>query len=186
MAGAGPCLHFEASGRSQPSHEALSIRIAGVCHCGVVTQSKPRRTGAKAYVYSATFAALSVALLAWLAVSVVEDLQLGRRGVVVTATVVDLRGNDRFHDCLASFDVDGVTYRQWSHAMPGCRLDDRIAIIVDPQDRSSLQATDAYDDRWYLYAVKGVAALAFGWLAVSMYSRRRRHERFMAEWNATS
>jgi hypothetical protein len=140
----------------------------------------------KAYVYSAAFAASSVALLTWLAVSVAEDIQLGRRGVVVTATVVDIRGNDRFHDCLASFAIGGVTYRQWSHAMPGCRLDDRIAIVVDPQDRSSLQATDAYDDRWYLYTVEGVAALAFGWLAVSMYGRRRRHERSTAEWNATS
>ena len=140
----------------------------------------------KARFFSVAFAVLCLALLTWLAVGVVGDVQLGRRGVVVTATVKDIRGNDRSHDCLASFAIDNVTYTQWSHTMPNCRIGDRTAVIVDPNDRSSLKATDTYDDRWYLYAVEGVGGLIFGWLAVSMYGQQRRHEQFMTEWDATS
>jgi hypothetical protein len=44
-----------------------------------------------------------------------------------------------------------------------------------------LQTTDAYADRWYLYAVEGAAGLVLGWLAVSIYGRRRRHEQFMSQ-----
>jgi hypothetical protein len=145
-----------------------------------------RRTGVKARVFSVAFAVFGLALLTWLAFDVAGDVQLGRRGVVVTATVKDIRGNDRNHDCLASFAIDNVTYTQWSHKMPNCRIGDRTAVIVDPHDRSSVTATDTYDHRWYLYAVEGVFGLAFGWLAVSMYGQRRRHEQFMADWDATS
>jgi Protein of unknown function (DUF3592) len=140
----------------------------------------------KARIFSVAFAVAGLGALIWLAVSVAGDIQLGRHGVVVVATVKDTRGNDRSHDCLASFVIEGVTYTQWSPTMPNCRPGDRTAVIVDPHDRSSLQATDTYDDRWYLYAVKGVAGLIFSWLGVSIYRNRRRHEQFMAEWDATS
>jgi hypothetical protein len=130
------------------------------------------------------FGAFGVALLAWLVVGVIDDLQLGRRGVVVTATVEDIRGNDRFHDCLASFAIDGVAYRQWAHAMPGCQVGDRTSIIVDPNERSDLQSTKAYHDRWIIYVIKGVTGLVLCWLAVSIFGAGRRHVQFMAELEA--
>jgi Protein of unknown function (DUF3592) len=137
--------------------------------------------GVKARVFAVMFAAFGAGLLIWLAVDVVGDVQLGRRGVVVTATVQDIRGNDKNHDCLATFVIEGVTYTQWAHKIGRCRIGDRTAIIVDPHDRSSLQSTHIYHDRWYLYAVMGVGGLIAVWLAVSVYGNVRRHEQYLAE-----
>jgi hypothetical protein len=132
---------------------------------------------------SVAFAVLTVGLLTWLAVTVIRDAQLTRRGIVVAATVEDIRGNDKSHDCLTSFTLDGVAYRQLVDAMPDCRVGDRKSVIVDPHDRTSVYATDAHDDRWILYTVVGVVALIAGWLAISIHRTRRRHEQWMADFN---
>jgi hypothetical protein len=141
--------------------------------------------GMKARVFAVMFAAGGVGVLIWLAFDVVGDVHLGRRGVVVIATVQDIRGNDKNHDCRATFVIEGVTYTQWAHKMGNCRIGDRTPIIVDPHDRSSLQSTHIYHDRWYLYVVMGVFGLVAVWLAVSVYDKQRSHERYMAYWDAT-
>jgi hypothetical protein len=151
-----------------------------------VKRGRPRLYRPKVRAVVVVFAAFGVAMLLWLAVNVVQDLQLRQRGIVVTATVENIRGNEKYHDCLASFALDGVAYRQWAHKMPGCRVGDRTAIIVDPHDRSSLQSTKAYHDRWFIYIIQGVMGLFFGWLAISIHDRVSRTERFLTELEGES
>ena len=141
----------------------------------------PRRIG-KIPAVSVAFAVFALALLTLLTVTVIRDARLTRRGVVVPATVDDIRGNAKYYDCLTSFVYDGVTHRQWVDAMPKCRVGDRTSVIVDPQDRTSVYSTEAHDDRWILYTVIGVTALISGWLAISIYGVGRRQEQWMADF----
>jgi hypothetical protein len=104
--------------------------------------------------------------LAWLGVTVTDDVQLSRDGVVVTATVEGSAPYGEETQYLLSFAVDGQSAQRWSADVGSLRVGDTVHVIVDRNDHTHFETTAAFGRRWPGYIVQVLVAAAFAWLSI--------------------
>ena len=117
----------------------------------------------------ATIIGFGVIFAVWLGVDIATERQLDNHGVVVEATIKDIRPLRKSHECLAAYTLNGRSYQQWSDNISHCQIGGQNTIIVDARDRRPLMSKDLHDRGWLWHVPQLLAMVISAWIAMRFY-----------------